>query len=1519
MKFNSIPQAQGLYNPSFEKDACGIGAIAHIKGKKSHHIIKDVLDILVKLEHRGGAGAEKNTGDGAGILIQLPHKFFKKQQLGFNIGEEGDYAVAMMFLPVDEDDRNEAKKVFEKAMESEGLKFLGWREVPVNPSNLGETALEAMPHIIQGFVERPKEIEKGQTFERKLYVARRVAEKEAIKVLQDKTFYVCSFSSKTIVYKGMLLSTQVEEFFLDLQDEDMESAIGMVHSRFSTNTFPSWERAHPNRCMIHNGEINTIRGNANWIHTREDRFESDVFKDDLKKILPVIDKEGSDSAMFDNTLEFLVMNGRTLPETVMMLIPEPWSKNKDMDKKKRDFYEYQSTLMEPWDGPAAIVFTDGDIMGASLDRNGLRPARYYVTNDDYLILSSEVGVLDIPEENIKEKQRLHPGRMLLVDTVKGEVVDDKTLKEQYASAKPYGEWLEKNLVKIENISSEGYKEESFDESERLILQRNFGYTYDELTSAILPMSEKGEEALAAMGVDTPLAVLSDRPQPLYNYFKQLFAQVTNPPIDAIREVIVTSSRMYLGPEGNLLNPNETNCRRVKLTSPIISNEEMYKVLNLDKQGFKVEVLPIVFDAKSGDLKKALDDLFAKADKAIENGATILVLSDKMVDENNVGIPALLATSGLHQHLIRTTKRTSVSIVLESGEPREIHHFATLLGFGVNAVNPYLAFETINDLVEKGMLKDSYEHGVKNYIKACNKGIVKILSKMGISTIQSYNGAQIFEAIGISKEVVDEYFTSTACRIDGVGLKEIAEETLRRHKNAFDELSVEVTLDSEGSHGYRSNKEEHLYNPLTIHKLQNSCRNKDYNEFKEYTKMLSGDEKVINLRNIIDFDYSGNPIPLEEVEPVESIVKRFKTGAMSYGSISKEAHECLAIAMNRIGGKSNTGEGGEERERFVRDANGDSRSSAIKQVASGRFGVTAEYLVNAKEIQIKMAQGAKPGEGGQLPAKKVYPWVAKARHSTTGVGLISPPPHHDIYSIEDLAQLIYDLKNANRDARISVKLVSEAGVGTVAAGVAKAGAEVILISGYDGGTGASPRTSIANAGLPWELGLAETHQTLVMNKLRDRVVIETDGKLMTGRDLAIAALLGAEEYGFATAPLVVMGCVMMRVCNLDTCPVGIATQNKELRKRFKGNPDHVVNFMTFIAMELREYMAKLGFRTVEEMIGRTDKLKVKKDVKGWKAKKVDLEKILHNPSIPQGVAISCTHPQPINLENTIDLQVLVPRCKDAIEKGEKVSFEVDVKNINRSFATILSSEVTKVYGQDGLPEDTIHIKANGAGGNSFGAFVNNGITLEIEGDCNDYLGKGLCGGKISVYPHKNSTIVAEDNIIAGNVTLYGATSGEVYINGIAGERFAVRNSGAIAVVEGVGDHGCEYMTGGRVVVLGEIGRNFAAGMSGGIAYIFDETGNNKSKINTDMVDLQQLSDEDIEELRTILESHVENTNSNKGKEVLENLEALVNKFIKVMPRDYNRMITTIKELEGEGYSREEAELAAFEKNNALNTK
>ena len=1519
MKFNSIPQAQGLYNPSFEKDACGIGAIAHIKGKKSHHIIKDVLDILVKLEHRGGAGAEKNTGDGAGILIQLPHKFFKKQQLGFNIGEEGDYAVAMMFLPVDEDDRNEAKKVFEKAMESEGLKFLGWREVPVNPSNLGETALEAMPHIIQGFVERPKEIEKGQTFERKLYVARRVAEKEAIKVLQDKTFYVCSFSSKTIVYKGMLLSTQVEEFFLDLQDEDMESAIGMVHSRFSTNTFPSWERAHPNRCMIHNGEINTIRGNANWIHTREDRFESDVFKDDLKKILPVIDKEGSDSAMFDNTLEFLVMNGRTLPETVMMLIPEPWSKNKDMDKKKRDFYEYQSTLMEPWDGPASIVFTDGDIMGASLDRNGLRPARYYVTNDDYLILSSEVGVLDIPEENIKEKQRLHPGRMLLVDTVKGEVVDDKTLKEQYASAKPYGEWLEKNLVKIENISSEGYKEESFDESERLILQRNFGYTYDELTSAILPMSEKGEEALAAMGVDTPLAVLSDRPQPLYNYFKQLFAQVTNPPIDAIREVIVTSSRMYLGPEGNLLNPNETNCRRVKLTSPIISNEEMYKVLNLDKQGFKVEVLPIVFDAKSGDLKKALDDLFAKADKAIENGATILVLSDKMVDENNVGIPALLATSGLHQHLIRTTKRTSVSIVLESGEPREIHHFATLLGFGVNAVNPYLAFETINDLVEKGMLKDSYEHGVKNYIKACNKGIVKILSKMGISTIQSYNGAQIFEAIGISKEVVDEYFTSTACRIDGVGLKEIAEETLRRHKNAYDELSVEVTLDSEGSHGYRSHKEEHLYNPLTIHKLQNSCRNKDYKEFKEYTAMLSGDERVINLRNIIDFDYSGESIPLDEVEPVESIVKRFKTGAMSYGSISKEAHECLAIAMNRIGGKSNTGEGGEERERFVRDANGDSRSSAIKQVASGRFGVTAEYLVNAKEIQIKMAQGAKPGEGGQLPAKKVYPWVAKARHSTTGVGLISPPPHHDIYSIEDLAQLIYDLKNANRDARISVKLVSEAGVGTVAAGVAKAGAEVILISGYDGGTGASPRTSIANAGLPWELGLAETHQTLVMNKLRDRVVIETDGKLMTGRDLAIAALLGAEEYGFATAPLVVMGCVMMRVCNLDTCPVGIATQNKELRKRFKGNPDHVVNFMTFIAMELREYMAKLGFRTVEEMIGRTDKLKVKKDVKGWKAKKVDLEKILHNPSIPQGVAISCTHPQPINLENTIDLQVLVPRCKDAIEKGEKVSFEVDVKNINRSFATILSSEVTKVYGQDGLPEDTIHIKANGAGGNSFGAFVNNGITLEIEGDCNDYLGKGLCGGKISVYPHKNSTIVAEDNIIAGNVTLYGATSGEVYINGIAGERFAVRNSGAIAVVEGVGDHGCEYMTGGRVVVLGEIGRNFAAGMSGGIAYIFDETGNNKGKINTDMVDLQQLSSEDIEELKSILEAHIENTNSNKGKAVLENLEELANKFIKVMPRDYNRMITTIKELEGEGYSREEAELAAFEKNNALNTK
>lgn len=1522
---NYYPEKMGLYDPCFEHDACGIGAITNIKGIKSHKTLQDALDILVNLEHRGGIGAEENTGDGAGVLIQIPHKFFVKEakNLGFTLPEQGQYGVAQMFLSVDKEEIEVSKNLFEETLKEEGLELLGWREVPTNPEGLGDTALACMPYFIQAFVKKPDNIAEGIEFDRRLYVARRLVEKKALHntKLENSTFYIASFSSRTIVYKGMLLSTQLKNFYLDLSREEVETAIALVHSRYSTNTFPSWERAHPNRYMIHNGEINTLRGNVNWMYTREGQCKSPTLGDEFKKVLPVIDKEGSDSAILDNTLEFLMMNGRELPLAVMMAIPEPWSKNTTMNKLKKDFYEYHATLMEPWDGPAAIVFTDGEKVGAVLDRNGLRPARYYVTKDDNLILSSEVGVIDIPAENVVVKERLTPGRMLLVDTLKGELIDDETLKNQYASEQPYGEWLEANLVTLKNLPESKEEVKEYGEIERVILQKAFGYNYEDVNVNILPMANNGEESLGAMGVDTPLAVLSNRPQPLYNYFKQLFAQVTNPPIDAIREEVVTATETYIGSEGDLLNPKAENCRQIKLDIPILTNKEFAKIKNIDKDGFKVKVLSTLFNPKEADnsLEKSLDRLFEEADKAYEEGHNVFILSDRGVDENNAPIPALLAVSGLHHHAIRKGYRTAVALVLESGEPREIHHFATLLGFGASAINPYLAYEAIKDLCEKDMLKVDYEKGVYNFNKAVTKGIVKILSKMGISTIQSYQGAQIFEAVGLNDDVIEKYFTRTVSRIKGIGLEQISKEVEINHSRAFDKLKVKVdlTLDSEGSHKFRSGKEEHLYNPLSIHKLQEATRNGDYKTFKEYSSLINSQENALTLRGLLDFNYAENPIPLDEVESVDSIVKRFKTGAMSYGSISKEAHEAMAIAMNRLGGKSNSGEGGEDTRRFTPDANGDSRSSAIKQVASGRFGVTSEYLVNAQELQIKVAQGAKPGEGGQLPAKKVYPWVAKTRHSTPGVGLISPPPHHDIYSIEDLAQLIYDLKNANRDSRVSVKLVSEAGVGTIAAGVAKGGADVILISGYDGGTGASPRTSIKHAGLPWELGLAEAHQTLVMNNLRTRVVVETDGKLMTGKDVAVAALLGAEEFGFATAPLITLGCVMMRVCDLDTCPVGIATQNEELRKRFKGKPEYVENFMRFVAEELREYMAKLGFRTVDEMIGRTDKLVQKKDIKGWKAQNVDLTSILENPAVPKGKAVKFEAPYDHKLNTVLDTTVLLDKCKAAIENGEKVTVEVPVTNINRTFGTILGSEITKVHKGAGLPEDTIRVKCLGSGGQSFGAFIPKGLTLELEGDSNDYLGKGLSGGKIIVYPNSKSTFTAHENIVIGNVAFYGATSGKAFINGIAGERFCVRNSGVHTVVEGVGDHGCEYMTGGRVVVLGATGKNFAAGMSGGIAYVLNEDGSFERNLNKEMVQLTSLDEEAIAEVKALIEEHVETTGSPKGKEILANFEDYIPKFVKIIPNDYKRMLETIKAKEAQGLEGEEALIAAFYENVGMN--
>ena len=1499
----------GLYSPQFEHDNCGIGAVVSIKGVKTHQTVSDALSIVENLEHRAGKDAEGKTGDGVGILLQISHKFFKKavKPLGIKIGEEREYGVGMFFFPQKELPRKQAMKMFEVIVEKEGLEFLCWRQVPTTPGILGKKALDVMPCIMQAFIKKPDSIKNIMDFDRKLYFVRRIFEES-----NDDT-YVPSLSSRTIVYKGMFLVGELRLFYNDLQDPDYESAIALVHSRFSTNTTPSWLRAHPYRYLCHNGEINTIRGNEDKMIAREETMESTIMQDEMYKVMPVLDPDGSDSARLDNCLEFLVLNGIPLPLAVMITIPEPWENDRYMSQEKKDFYQYYATMMEPWDGPASILFTDGDVMGAVLDRNGLRPSRYYITDDDYLILSSEVGVLEVDPAKIVKKDRLRPGRMLLVDTVNGRLISDEEIKEKYAKAKPYGEWLDSNLVHLSDLRIPNVRVEEYTDEERQRLQKAFGYTYEDFKNTIYPMAEKGTEAIHAMGTDTPLAVLSNHHKPLFNYFKQLFAQVTNPPIDAIREEIVTSTSVYLGKDGNILDEKPENCHVLKINHPILTNTDLLKIKNMKVEGLKVATLPILY-YKNTSMEKAIDRMFVEADKLYRDGVNILILSDRGVDENHVAIPSLLAVSAMQKHLVRTKKRTSVAIILESADPRNVHHFATLLGYGACAVNPYLAIDTIKQMVDSHLLNKDFYAAVDDYNSAICHGIVKIASKMGVSTIQSYMGSQIFECIGLSKEVVDRYFTNTVSVVGGSGIAELEKTVDDLHSSAFDPLGLDtnLALTSIGAHKFRGNKEEHLYNPNTIHLLQLSTWTGDYSKFKEYTKALYNEQRPFHLRNLMEFKYADKPIPLDEVEPASSIVKRFKTGAMSYGSISKEAHECMAIAMNELGGKSNSGEGGESVERLTIGPDGKNRCSAIKQVASGRFGVTSRYLVSAKEIQIKMAQGAKPGEGGHLPGGKVYPWIAKTRLSTPGVSLISPPPHHDIYSIEDLAQLIYDCKNANRDARISVKLVSEAGVGTVAAGVAKAGAQVILVSGYDGGTGAAPHNSIHYAGLPWELGLAETHQTLIKNDLRNKVILETDGKLMTGRDVAIAAMLGAEEFGFATAPLVTMGCVMMRVCNLDTCPVGVATQNPELRKRFKGKPEYVKNFMLFIAEELREYMSKLGIRTVDELVGRSDLLYAGEEAK---KRNVILSKIIDNPYIdmPQNkVKYNEKNVYDFKLDQTIDMRILMKQLGSALTKKQRKSIEIDVVNTDRSVGTIFGSEITKKYGES-LEEDTYLVKCNGAGGQSFGAFIPKGLTLELVGDSNDYFGKGLSGGKLIVYPPRAAKYKHEDNIIIGNVALYGATSGKAFINGVAGERFAVRNSGAVAVVEGVGDHGCEYMTGGKVVVLGRTGKNFAAGMSGGIAYVLDESNDLYKRLNKEMINIETLTDKyEINELKQLIMDHVNNTNSEVGKRILDDFAGYLPKFKKIIPVDYERMMNTMVSLEEKGMSSEQASIEAFYK-------
>ena len=1496
-----------LYDSSFEHDNCGIGAITNIYGKKSHAVVADALSIVENLEHRAGKDAEGKTGDGVGILTQIPHKFFKKvcQEEGIMLGEERSYGVGMFFFPQKELARRQAMKMFEVIVSKEKLKFLGWRKVPTFENVLGNKALESCPFIYQAFIERPRELKTDLDFDRKLYIVRRVFEQS-----NDNT-YVPSLSGRTIVYKGMFLVSQLRTFFADLQDEDFESAIALVHSRFSTNTNPSWLRAHPNRFVVHNGEINTIKGNVDKMCAREETIEASCFTDEeLTKIFPIISTEGSDSAMLDNALEFMIMGGMDPALAAMVLIPEPWENNDTISQEERDFYQYYATMMEPWDGPASILFSDGDVMGAILDRNGLRPSRYYLMDDGRLILSSEVGVLPLAEEHILKKERLHPGKMLLVDTKKGAVISDQELKDKYANREPYGEWLDSNLCELKNLKIPNEKVPAYSTEELVKLLKAFGYTYEDYRDQIEKMALNGGEAIGAMGVDTPIAVLSKQYQPLFYYFKQLFAQVTNPPIDAVREKIVTATTVYAGKNGNLLAEKPENCNVLKIMNPILSDLDLMKIEHINKPGIKVEKVSMLY-YKSTCLERALEHLFVEVDRAYKDGANILILSDRGVDENHVAIPSLLCVAAVHNHLVTTKKCMAMSLILETGEPRGVHHFATLLGYGACAVNPYLAHASIKELIDEGILEKDYYAAVEDYDHAIISGIVKIASKMGISTIQSYQGSRIFEAMGIHESVINKYFAGTVSRIGGVTLEDIARNTDSQHTKAFDPLGLETnqTIDSMGRHKMRAQGETHRYNPQTIHMLQAATREGSYEKFKQYTAMVD-DEQTGYIRSLMEFNYPETGVSLEEVESVEAIVRRFKTGAMSYGSISEEAHETLAIAMNHLHGKSNSGEGGESDERILSAGTKNDRSSAIKQVASGRFGVTSKYLVSAKEIQIKLAQGAKPGEGGHLPGKKVYPWIAKTRHSPPGVSLISPPPHHDIYSIEDLAQLIYDLKNANKNARISVKLVSETGVGTIAAGVAKAGAGVILISGYDGGTGAAPLSSIHNAGLPWELGLAETHQTLIQNGLRNRVIIETDGKLMSGRDVAIAAILGAEEFGFATAPLVTLGCAMMRVCNQDTCPYGIATQNPELRKRFAGKPEYVENFMLFVAQELREYMAKLGVRSVDELVGRIDLIKKKEKLSGVEAN-IDLSRIIESTTVD-----SCVYDEKLyydfELASKKDQQMLDhdKALMNAIQNADVASFDVEVTNIDRTFGTLIGAEVTRMH-PEGLKEDTITINCKGAGGQSFGAFIPSGLTLKLTGDSNDYFGKGLSGGKLILKAPANAGYDAETNIICGNVALYGATSGEVYIAGMAGERFCVRNSGAKAVVEGVGEHGCEYMTGGLCVVLGPTGKNFAAGMSGGIAYVLDEDNKLYRNLNKEMVLMEKMeSKNDKEELKKMLEKHIEYTDSAKAKAVLEKFDFYLPKFKKIIPADYKKMIYLTAEYMEQGMSSEKAQIEAF---------
>ena len=1503
-------EANGMYSSQFEKDACGMGFVVNIKGKKSHDIIDDGLRILERLEHRGGAGADKDTGDGAGILVQIPHEFFKREceVLGINLPAAGEYGVGMIFAHKYESLRNEQKRIFEEVVREEGQVVLGWREVPVDGTKVGKEAAAIRPWMIQILIGKGPDVTNNAEFERKLYVIRKLAEKRIIPLSKELSsdFYIASLSSKTIVYKGMLTPGQLRDFYLDLSDLDFTSALAMVHSRFSTNTFPSWARAHPNRFLVHNGEINTIRGNVNWINAREGKAESPLFPD-IKKVFPVVDDSGSDSAMFDNTLEFLHMTGRSLPHAIMMMIPEPWERNNLMSQEKHDFYEFNSFMMEPWDGPAAMGFTDGTVIGGVLDRNGLRPARYYVTTDDRVIMASEVGVVNENAENIRAKGRLEPGKMLLIDTAEQRIISDDEIKQRIATELPYDEWVKEHVIHLSEITQAD--ESDVPAVEDLFKQQQaFGYTQEDLVRMIVPMAKDGKDPVGAMGADAPLAILSEKPQLLYNYFKQMFAQVTNPPIDSIREEMVTSTRVMLGNSGNLTDPNKTGTYALSMRTPILTNQELASIKALACRRMKSVTLPILFDPSKGvdGMREALKELCEKAEEAARTDQNVLILSDRGVDANHAPIPALLAVAAVHNHLIRKVLRTEIGLILESGEPREVHHFCTLIGYGVTAINPYLAFETVKDLHARKRLGDiTLEKAEQNYIKAAVGGIMKVMSKMGISTVRSYHGAQIFEALGLNSDFIKKYFVNTPTRIGGIGLYGVTTETLARFDRAF--KKDESVLEPGGWYGPVKDGEEHLFNPKTIELLQESLINGDYAKYKEYSKAIRNDYHV-TLRSLMELNYPvGGGIPIEEVEPEESIVKRFKAGAMSYGAISKEAHETIAIAMNRLGSTSNSGEGGEDSARFKPLPNGDSMNSEVKQIASGRFGVTANYLLHAKELQIKCAQGAKPGEGGQLPGKKVYPEIGKARHSTPGVELVSPPPHHDIYSIEDLAELIYDLKCVNKDARISVKLTSEAGVGTIAAGVAKAKADNILISGYDGGTGAAGRTSVKHAGVPWELGLSETHQTLMLNRLRDRVQLEVDSKLMTGFDVAVAAMLGAELFGFGTLPLVAVGCKMARVCNLNTCPYGVATQDEKLRARFNGKPEYVENLMIFIARELREIMARLGIRSVAELVGRIDLVRQKSQDDNFKLSRVDLKRILFHPYIDASVGHMHTIDQDHELERTLDMSKLLRMCRPAIEDQKPIRAKLAINNINRVVGTLVGSEVTRRYGESGLPDNTIKLNFEGSAGQSFGAFIPKGMTLELEGDANDYLGKGLSGGTIVVYPPKKSIFEADENILIGNVAFYGATSGKSFINGVAGERFAVRNSGITAVVEGVGDHGCEYMTGGEVLVLGKIGRNFAAGMSGGYAYILDC---DERYVNTGLVELRPANNDDLKRIKELVEQHVLHTNSTKGRHILENWNNFANRFTKVVPVAYEEMHAAIERFKEQGLSLEEAQLAAF---------